>query len=167
MAGLKVALASRALVKPSVCRSIVSRPPTGIASRALMHRLSSAFSSCDGSTRVGQSPAAPMTSISTQGPTVRRISSSIPATSEFTSVGLGSSVRRRENASSRCVSAAAWVAAPRAAPMLVAGNGNNLVIDRLLSCRVEAQNMVADLEVMLHLSLRAEFNFDSPEGHTR
>ena len=41
---------------------MVSRPPSGIASRALMHRLSSAFSSCDGSISVGHRPPAPTTS---------------------------------------------------------------------------------------------------------
>ena len=47
------------------------------------------------------------TSTSIAGPTVRRISSSMPATSRLTSIGLGSSVWRREKASSRCVRAAA------------------------------------------------------------
>ena len=42
--------------------SMVSLPPSGMASRALMQRLSSAFSSWFGSTSVGQSPPAPTTS---------------------------------------------------------------------------------------------------------
>ena len=50
---------------------------------------------------------APTTSTAICGPTVRRISSSMPATSRLTSVGLGSSVWRREKASRRWVSAAA------------------------------------------------------------
>ena len=87
--------------------SIVSRPPSGIASRALMQRLSSAFSSCGASIRVGQRPPAPTTSSSTAGPTLRRISSSSPAISRLTSVGRGSSVCWREKASRRWVSAAA------------------------------------------------------------
>ena len=41
----------------------------GIASRALMQRLSSAFSSWERSTRVGHRPPAPTTSISIVGPT--------------------------------------------------------------------------------------------------
>ncbi len=51
------------------------------------------------------------------GPTVRWISSIMPPISPFTSVGLGASVCRREKASSRCVSAAARLAAPWAATM--------------------------------------------------
>ena len=43
---------------------MVSRPPSGMASRALMQRLSSAFSSWFGSTSVVQRPAAPTTSTS-------------------------------------------------------------------------------------------------------
>ena len=41
--------------------SMVMRPPSGMASRALMQRFRSAFSSWLGSTSVGQSPAAPTT----------------------------------------------------------------------------------------------------------
>ena len=48
--------------------SIVSLPPSGIASRALMHRFSTAFSSWFGSTNVGHKPLAPTTSTSTAGP---------------------------------------------------------------------------------------------------
>ena len=97
--------------------SMVMRPPSGMASRALMQRLRSAFSSWFGSTRAVQSPTAPTTSIVTAGPTVRRTSSSMPAMRPFTLVGLGSRVCRREKARRRCVSAAARLAAPCAALM--------------------------------------------------
>ncbi len=65
--------------------SMVSVPPSGIASRALMHKFRSAFSSWGGSTSVDHSP--PVVTVSTviAGPTVRRIKSSIPATRRFTS----------------------------------------------------------------------------------
>ena len=97
--------------------SMVSRPPSGMASRALMHRFSRAFSSWCGSTRVVHSPPAATASTATSGPTVRRTSSSMPVTKRFTSVGLGSSVCRREKASKRWVSAAARLDAPWAAVM--------------------------------------------------
>ena len=61
------------------------------------------------------SPPAAIVSTVISGPTVRRISSSMPTTSRFMSVGFGSSVCRRENASNRWVSAAARFAAPWAA----------------------------------------------------
>ena len=95
--------------------STVMRPPSGIASRALMHRLSRAFSSWLWSTSVPHSPGEATKPTSIAGPTVRRTSSSIPATRRLTSVACGESVWRRENASSRCVSAAARRAAPSAA----------------------------------------------------
>ena len=49
-----------ARVDPASCCavSIVSRPPSGMASRALMQRFSSAFSSWLGSTSVGHRPGA-------------------------------------------------------------------------------------------------------------
>ena len=91
---------------------MVSRPPSGMASRALMQRLRIAFSSWFGSHSVGHRPVAEHRLDLIAGPTVRRISSSMSATSLFASVGFGSSVCRREKASSRCVSAAARDAAP-------------------------------------------------------
>ncbi|GJE41574.1 hypothetical protein AEGHOMDF_0740 [Methylobacterium soli] len=97
--------------------SIVRRPPSGMASRALMQRLRSAFSSWFGSARVLHRPLAVTTSRGIAGPTERRISSSMPVTSRFTLVGFGSSVWRREKASRRCVSAAARFEAPWAALM--------------------------------------------------
>ena len=101
--------------------SMVMRPPSGIASRALMQRFSSAFSSCGGSTSAGHSPVAPTTSMATEGPTVRRMRSSMPETSVLTSVARGSSVCRREKASRRCVSAAARRAAP--------GRGDHVAVE--------------------------------------
>ncbi len=95
--------------------SIVIRPPSGMASRALMHRLSSAFSSWCGSTRAVHSPAAPTVSTAIAGPDGAADQSSMPCTSRLMSVGLGSSVCRREKASRRWVSAAARLAAPWAA----------------------------------------------------
>ena len=95
--------------------STVSRPPFGMASRALMHRFSTAFSSWCASISTGHRPVLATTSNATPGPVVRRIRSSIPRISRLGSVGLGSRVWRRENASSRCVRAAARFAAPCAA----------------------------------------------------
>ncbi|GJE45352.1 hypothetical protein AEGHOMDF_4546 [Methylobacterium soli] len=97
--------------------SIVIRPPSGIASRALMQRLSRAFSSCEGSTSADQRPLMQAVSTCTPGPTVRWIRSSMPLTSVFTLVALGASVCRREKASRRCVRAAARLVAPWAATM--------------------------------------------------
>ena len=68
--------------------SMVSRPPSGMASRALMQRLSSAFSSWRGIDQGRPQPAAPTTSTAIAGPTVRRTSSSMPAISRLTSVRL-------------------------------------------------------------------------------
>ena len=96
---------------------MVMRPPLGMASRALMHRFRSAFSSWPGSISAGHRPAAPTTSREISGPIVRRISSSIPPMSAFTLVGLGVRVWRREKASRRWVSAAARLAAPCATAM--------------------------------------------------
>ncbi len=97
--------------------SMVMRPPSGIASRALITRLSRALSSWEVSTLVSHRPPAPTTSTSTAGPTVRRISSSMPATRRFASVGFGSRVWRREKASRRWVSVAARWAECWAMPM--------------------------------------------------
>ena len=88
-----------------------------MASRALIDRFSTALSSWLGSQSVGHRSSASTVSSAIAGPTVRRISSSMPATSRLGSVGTGASVWRRENASSRWVSAAARVTAPRAAAM--------------------------------------------------
>ena len=90
--------------------SMVSLPPSGMASRALMHKFSSALSSCDGSTRTGHKPPAPTTSIATFGPMVRRSRSSMPPISLLASSARGSRVWRREKAKRRCVSAAARLA---------------------------------------------------------
>ena len=95
--------------------SMVILPPSGMASRALMHRFSSAFSSWLGSTRTLHTPPPTTLSTSIAGPTVRRINSSMPLIRVPVSVGLGSRVWRREKASSRWVSAAARLAAPWAA----------------------------------------------------
>ncbi len=76
-----------------------------MASRALMHRLSSAFSSWLASTRVGHRPDAVTTVTWIAGPTVRPTSSCSPATRRLASTGFGSSVWRREKASRRWVSA--------------------------------------------------------------
>jgi len=92
--------------------SMVIRPPSGIASRALMHRLSSAFSSWFGSTSAIHRPVMLTVSTVISGPTVRRIRSAMSTTSLATSVGLGSSVCRREKASRRWVRAAARFDAP-------------------------------------------------------
>ena len=87
--------------------SIVSLPPSGIASRALTAKFSSAASTSFGSTSTRQSPAPSTVSIAIVSPSVRCMSSDAPWTSALTSIGFGSSGCRRENARSRCVSAAA------------------------------------------------------------
>ena len=84
--------------------SIVSMPPSGIASRALIARLSSALSSWCGSQKVPHSPPAATISSRIVSPMVRRSSSSIEATSWLTLTGFGSSGWRRANASRRWVS---------------------------------------------------------------
>ncbi len=90
-------------------------PPAGIASRALMHRFRIAFSSWLGSHSVCHSPGAGVQATAIAEPAVRRISSSRPATRRLASVGSGSSVCWRENASRR------WVrAAPRLAEAIAA-----------------------------------------------
>ena len=58
--------------------SMVIRPPSGIASRALMQRFRSAFSSWCGSAEHGPDAAARDVLHVDRGPTVRRISSSMP-----------------------------------------------------------------------------------------
>src|SRR3954451_10040714 len=63
--------------------STVTRPPSGMASRALRQRLRMAFSSWLGSQKHGHRPAASTVSISMLGPTVRRTSSSIFDTSRL------------------------------------------------------------------------------------
>ena len=97
--------------------SINKWPPSGIASRALITRLSSAFSSWFGSHRAGHRSLASLISISTPGPAVRPNNSSISLTNRFTSVGFGSSVWRREKASRRWVSAVARLTAVIATSM--------------------------------------------------
>jgi hypothetical protein len=69
--------------------SIISAPPSGMASRALMQRLSSAFSSWLPSISTVHSPAARTVSIRIAGPMVRRISSSRSAMCRLMSVGFG------------------------------------------------------------------------------
>jgi hypothetical protein len=56
------ALARRSVVEPFVGGLDRQTTPSGMASRALMHRLRSALSSCGASTLVGHSPAEPTTS---------------------------------------------------------------------------------------------------------
>ena len=72
-------------------------PPPGMASRALMHRLSRALSSCGGSMKVGHGRARKRLCKVMDGPMVRRTSSSMPCTSAATSVERGCKVcwRRR------------------------------------------------------------------------
>ena len=91
---------------------IVILPPSGMASRALMHRFRTALSSWFGSIKLVHNPAAFTVPIWMAGPTERRIMSSMPFTSAPTSVGFGSSVCRREKASNRWMRVAARRAAP-------------------------------------------------------
>ncbi len=92
--------------------SMVMRPPSGMASRALMQRFSSAFSSWPGSISAGHRPAKPTTSSCMAGPIVRRTRSSMSLIRRFTFTGFGSRVCLRENARRRWVKAAARLAAP-------------------------------------------------------
>ena len=134
LAGLHVSLARAALVQPHVGSLDVSLPPLGMASRTLMHRFSTTFSSWFASHSVGQRPIASTVSTATDGPVVRRIRSSMPAISLFGSVDFGSSVCRRAKASSRCVSAAARLAAPCAATIYRSKSPIGPCAARVLSC---------------------------------
>jgi hypothetical protein len=80
--------------------SIVRSPRSGMASRALAHRLSIALSSWFGSHHVCQRSVASTVSTLIWGPTVRRTRSSIPETSVFAAVVLGVSICWREKARS-------------------------------------------------------------------
>ena len=86
---------------------ITNRPPSGIASRALMQRFSSALSSSLGSHSTRARPSRRRSSRRTAGPTDRRTRSAIPATSASGSTGFGFSRCRRAKASNRRVSPAA------------------------------------------------------------
>ena len=85
-----------------------------MASRAFRHRLSSAFSSCPGSTCAGHRPAARTISISMSSPSVRRNIGSSPASSAFRSTTFGASACLRAKASRRCVRSA-----PRCAAVVI------------------------------------------------
>ncbi len=89
---------------------IASGPPAGIASRALMHRLSSAFSNCGTSTSTAHGAGARSVEMAMDGPSVREMISSIPPTIASTTTGVGARVCRREKASSRWVNAVARAA---------------------------------------------------------
>ena len=97
--------------------SMTSRPPSGIASRALFARFSKALSSWFGSHNVVHSADCKRVRTAIDGPAARSIRSVIDITSALTLVGFGSSAWRRENASSRCVRAAARCVTPSAASM--------------------------------------------------
>ena len=90
--------------------SIVSVPPSGMASRALMARLRIAFSSWFWSHSVGQRSAGER-QLELDALAQRAAQQVLhDAISGLTSSGLGSSGWRREKASRRCVSAAARLA---------------------------------------------------------
>ena len=90
---------------------MVTVPPSGMASRALTARLSSASSIWLASASAAGRSVGRSNSIWTVGPIERRSRSPMPVTSDARSTGLGSSAWRRANASRRCVNAA-----PRCAP---------------------------------------------------
>ena len=79
--------------------SMVSLPTPSMASRALMHRLSTAFSTCAVSTSVFHKPPEITVSTSISSPRVRRSMSSMPAMKRPILTTLGSSAWRRPNAS--------------------------------------------------------------------
>ncbi len=85
----------------------VSVPPSGIASRALITRFSNAFSSWFGSQMMVHKSGVRIRLTSIPGPTVPRINSAMPSSNALALVGFGLRVCRRENASRRCVNAAA------------------------------------------------------------
>ncbi len=88
---------------------MVSRPPSGIASRAFTHRFSRALSSWLASAQVGQSPPASTVSTRRCSPIVRRSISDMPPTILLASTAAGASGCWREKASRREVSwAARW-----------------------------------------------------------
>jgi len=68
---------------------MVSRPPSGIASRALTARLSSAVSSCCGSTVVGHSAPSMVTATLTASPSTRRSMSSMASSRTLASTASG------------------------------------------------------------------------------
>ncbi len=74
-------------------------PVLFMASRALMHRLSTAFSTCTVSTRVFHRSAAMRVSTSISSPRLRRSMSSMPAMKRPMRTTRGSSAWRRPNAS--------------------------------------------------------------------
>ena len=108
LAGSKLPLLRRPLVQPFVggfdgdaasVRHRVARIDAEIEQGAFeLRRIDSCWSKCRPRQRLP---------LQRSGPTVRLISSSIPLINRLMLVGLGSSVWRREKASSRCVSAAA------------------------------------------------------------
>ena len=96
-----------------------------MASRALMARLSTAFSTSLGSARVGHSRGASSVPSAIVSPSVRRSSSAMPSTCSLRSSTTGSSRLRRANVSSRLVSRAPISAAllARASRSLLLGIG--------------------------------------------
>ena len=102
--------ATRRSSAPRFAVPITSCPPSGMASRALMTRLSSALSSWFGSHKVGHRSPWNRVSSRIAGPTVRRNRSAMSDTSRLARTALGLSVCRREKASRRCVNAAARLA---------------------------------------------------------
>ena len=104
--------------------SIVSLPPSGMASRALIARLSSAISSWLGSASIAPQAAGQ------HGLDRDRLAERAPqqvghaGDQLLTSIGLGSSGWRRENASSRCVSAAARCAPRIASAIALSARGS-------------------------------------------
>ncbi len=92
---------------------MVSRPPSGIASRALTARLRMAFSSWFGSIAAFHRPPASTVSMVTVSPSVRCSRSDMPCTSRLMSTDFTSSGCWREKASRRCTRVAARSAAWR------------------------------------------------------
>src|SRR5438045_1615072 len=85
---------------------MMTRPPAGIASRALIARLRRTSSSWCGSTKAGQRSPARAVITSTVPPNERRSRSWVPATSSFKSTGFGARCCLREKASSCSLSLA-------------------------------------------------------------
>ncbi len=115
LSGRQVPVPGRPLVEPFVGGLDGQPAPVGHGVARVDAQLSSAFSSWCGSIRVGQTPAAPTTSMVMPGPTVRRIRSLQACDQAIDVDRLGIEVWRREKARSRWVSAAARFTAPWAA----------------------------------------------------
>ena len=116
-----VSLTARRTYSPTVPVSIASVPPDGIASRALIARLTTTCSSCARSASTGGSASAASIAISIVSPISRESIGTRPEATSLTSSSTGSSTWRRAKASSWRVSwlarsAARWISPSSVTP---------------------------------------------------